>query len=303
MRPYLLDFLVEAHAAFALTSETFFLTINILDRYCSKRIVYRRHYQLVGCTAMLIAAKYDELSKQVPHVKELANMCCQLYDEDMFIQMERHVLMTLEWQIGAPTTAGFLRSAFDDGDLDAELEHMSLYLAEIAMYQRDFVSKRPSELAKASLALAQIILNRRSYLSPHHWASQYSDKMLVLLSQHIRKRSKVLFQKYERPHASCVAITLDSFFAQHDAIAHANVGIPSTPEASPEHPTVMQTPPKQRHPVNVNMPPTPPITPSADSSFHAHQDLGCYKAPDTPAHTPTDAFPSHQDSFPAVAGA
>ena len=303
MRPYLLDFLVEAHTAFALTSETFFLTLNILDRYCSKRTVYRRHYQLVGCTAMLIAAKYDELSKQVPHVRELANMCCQLYDEDMFIQMERHVLMTLEWHIGAPTTAAFLRSAFDDGDIDTELEHMSLYLAEIALYQRDFVSKRPSELAKATLALAQIILNRRSYLSPHHWASQYNDKLLILLSQHIRKRSKVLYQKYERPHASCVAITLDSFFAQHDAIAHPNNVAPPTPEASPEHRPVMQTPPKQRYSVNVNMPPTPPITPSADSCFQGYQDVGCCKAPDTPAQTPTDAIQSHQNSFPILVGA
>ena len=300
MRPYLLDFLVEAHAAFALTSETFFLTLNILDRYCSKRIVYRRHYQLVGCTAMLVAAKFDELSKQVPHVKELANMCCHLYDEDMFIQMERHVLMTLDWHIGAPTTAAFLRCIFDDGELDAELEHMSMYLAEIAMYHRDFVSTRPSEVAKASLALAQIILNRRSYLGQHHWASQYNDKTLILLSQHIRKRSKVLYQKYERPHASCVAATLDSFFARHDAIARENsVGLP-TPEASPQRPSVMQTPPKQRFPVN-NMPPTPPITPSADS-FKGYHDMGQYNAPEIPSYTPSDGPPPHQhDQFQPMA--
>ena len=58
MRPYLIDFLVEAHAAFALLPETLFLTVNLLDRYCAKRVVYKQHYQLVGCAALLIAAKY-----------------------------------------------------------------------------------------------------------------------------------------------------------------------------------------------------------------------------------------------------
>ena len=41
MRPYLIDFLIEAHAAFALLPETLFLTVNLLDRYCSRRVVYK----------------------------------------------------------------------------------------------------------------------------------------------------------------------------------------------------------------------------------------------------------------------
>ena len=60
MRPYLVDFLIEAHAAFQLLPETLFLAVNLLDRYCSKRVVYKRHYQLVGCAALLIAAKYGD---------------------------------------------------------------------------------------------------------------------------------------------------------------------------------------------------------------------------------------------------
>jgi hypothetical protein len=60
MRPYLIDFLIEAHSAFSLLPETLFLTVNLLDRYCSKRVVYKQHYQLVGCAALLIAAKYGD---------------------------------------------------------------------------------------------------------------------------------------------------------------------------------------------------------------------------------------------------
>ena len=103
MRPYLLDFLIEAHSAFQLLPESLFLTVNLLDRYCSKRVVYKRHYQLVGCAALLIAAKYGDKKDKVPTIKELKSMCCSLYDDDMFLQMEWHVLSTLGWAIGHPT--------------------------------------------------------------------------------------------------------------------------------------------------------------------------------------------------------
>jgi hypothetical protein len=109
MRPYLLDFLIEAHLAFGLLPETLFLTVNILDRYCSKRVVYKRHYQLVGCTSLLIAAKYGDKKDRVPTLQELKSMCCSLYDEDMFVQMEWHVLETLKWVIGHPTVDSFLQ--------------------------------------------------------------------------------------------------------------------------------------------------------------------------------------------------
>jgi len=92
MRPYLIDFLIEAHAAFQLLPETLFLAVNLLDRYCSRRVVYKRHYQLVGCAALLIAAKYGDRKERVPMIKELKSMCCSLYDEEMFTQMEWHVL-------------------------------------------------------------------------------------------------------------------------------------------------------------------------------------------------------------------
>src|SRR2546423_10972908 len=112
MRPYLLDFLIEAHTAFQLLPATLFLTVNLLDRYCSKRVVYKRHYQLVGCAALLIAAKYGDKKDKVPTIKELKSMCCSLYDDDMFLQMEWHVLSTLVWAIGHPTVDSSFRLVF-----------------------------------------------------------------------------------------------------------------------------------------------------------------------------------------------
>ncbi|KAJ9413531.1 hypothetical protein FOXG_21481 [Fusarium oxysporum f. sp. lycopersici 4287] len=130
MRPYLIDFLIEAHAAFGLLPETLFLTVNLLDRYCSKRVVYKQHYQLVGCAALLIAAKYCDKKDRVPQIHELNNMCCGLYEAGMFTEMEMHVVNTLDWAIG-PTTVGFSQlMVAEEGD-DQEVAHVATYLCEM----------------------------------------------------------------------------------------------------------------------------------------------------------------------------
>ena len=243
MRPYIIDFLIEAHAAFALLPETLFLTINILDRYCSKRIVYRRHYQLVGCTALWIACKHNESPRSVPHLHELANMCCQLYEEDMFVQMERHVLATLEWFLGGVTVDDFLRLAVEGlAPPDPQLEHLASYIAEMAAFQRDFVSQRPSEIAKAALYLAQIVLDRPSFHSAH-WAANHDSNLLVGLSQLLNRPSAVLYAKYKVEARACVALIVERFLERHAAIAQANAArqlqqgqAPPTPPSNSPHP-------------------------------------------------------------------
>ena len=61
MRSILIDWLIDVHRKFELMPETFYLTVNILDRYLSKKIVSRRELQLVGISSMVIASKYEEI--------------------------------------------------------------------------------------------------------------------------------------------------------------------------------------------------------------------------------------------------
>ena len=231
MRPYLLDFLVEAHAAFGLLPETLFLTINILDRYCSRRIVYKKHYQLVGCSALLIASKYGDRKDRVPTLKELKGMCCSLYEDDMFLQMEWHVLQTLNWIIGHPTIDSFIQLAVEHLQYDPEVEHMACYIAEIAMFQREFVSKRASEMARSSLALARCILRRPQELSTE-WAAQFDSQNLVALSQQLHRPSAILSRKYATAHLSRVSIILDDFLARQAAQNRYNNAPPTPPSES-----------------------------------------------------------------------
>ena len=46
---------------FKLLPETFYITVNIIDRYLSKRRLALSQLQLLGVTAMLIASKFQEI--------------------------------------------------------------------------------------------------------------------------------------------------------------------------------------------------------------------------------------------------
>jgi hypothetical protein len=289
MRPYLLDFLIEAHAFFQLLPETLFLAVNLLDRYCSRRVVYKRHYQLVGCASLLISAKYGDKKERVPTIKELKSMCCALYDEDMFTQMEWHVLTTLDWNIGHPTIDSFLQIALAEEYEDHEVQHMAWYICEIAIYYKDFVSTKPSVMARVSLALARAILGRPE-VCDGTW-DQSETLTLLSLSQHLNNPSQVLSRKYASPSMSRVSSSLETFLTQQAAIARR--ASPPTPPCETTQPKpvsnvdyVYNTPQKVGHGNVINGYLTPPITPEGEYFINDSQIKGCPEQPRRPI-TPT----------------
>ncbi|KIW72368.1 hypothetical protein PV04_00565 [Phialophora macrospora] len=274
MRPYLLDFLVEAHTAFQLLPETLFLTINLLDRYCSKRVVYKRHYQLVGCAALLIAAKYGDKKEKVPTIKELKSMCCSLYDDDMFLQMEWHVLSTLGWTIGHPTVDAFMRLAVKDNIYDPEAESLTLYILEIALYHRDFVSKQSHTLALSALVLARHILGRPQARS-NEFASHFCSTTVMELLQKVHEPSGILSRKYASVRYSGVSRVLTDFLARKAAMSTARVPLTPTYDVTPPSAGVKTSGPEYFQPYATPQKPqfpalvqhglyTPPITPEGD---------------------------------------
>ncbi|KAK1755023.1 cyclin-like protein [Echria macrotheca] len=263
MRPYLIDFLIEAHAAFSLLPETLFLTVNLLDRYCSKRVVYKQHYQLVGCAALLIAAKYGDKKDRVPQIHELNNMCCGLYDAGMFTQMEMHVLNTLDWNIGHPTVDFFTQLIVAEERDSREVENMAAYICEIALYHREFVSTKPSVMARSSLALARAILEKPE-VPDGEWEHP-ENVTLLTLSHHLNQPSGTLARKYASPFYSNVSTKLAVFLEQQAAIARiaAPTPAPCEPTQSGKPVDIYGTPHKGLGSVNgvADGYMTPPITP------------------------------------------
>lgn len=292
MRPYLLDFILEAHSVFQLLPETLFLAVNLLDRYCSKREVFKRHYQLVSCAALLIASKYGDKKEKVPTIKELRSMCGSLYDDDMFLQMEWHILSTLGWTVGHPSVDSFLRLAVKDVVYDPEAENLALYIAEISLYHREFVSKLASTIALASLALSRHILGRPQARA-NEYASHFCQTTLVELSQTLHQPSAILSRKYASSKYASVSRLLEQFLASQAAIVvqppsppceSTSVSMKTLPPESSAFSTPQKAPTAQS--VMAYGYPTPPITPE-DEYFSKGHSAPHHFGPPTPTPNST----------------
>jgi len=107
MRAILNDWLYEVHKKYCLRRETLFLAINITDRYLSQAWVSRNQLQLVGVTALNIAAKFEEI--ELPELAELVYVTADSYTKQQILDMEITILTMLRFEIAAPTSASFLR--------------------------------------------------------------------------------------------------------------------------------------------------------------------------------------------------
>lgn len=178
MRPYLVNFIIQMHSSLKLKSQTLFLTWNIIDRYCAKRIAFKQHYQLIGCTALWIASKYEDKKSRVPTVKELNLMCSNVYDDSMFREMEIHILSTLNWSIGSTNLEDILQLAVKYTDPDGKellnkpldlyksntptvsaILAVSRYLCELTLYDRIFLTYQTSIIGISCFLMSCSILN------------------------------------------------------------------------------------------------------------------------------------------------
>lgn len=73
MRAILIDWLIDVHIKFKLQHETLFLTVNLIDRLAESAKIKKSEMQLVGISAMLIAAKYEEIYP--PTLKDFVYIC------------------------------------------------------------------------------------------------------------------------------------------------------------------------------------------------------------------------------------
>lgn len=200
MRPYIVDFMMELHLFFKLSQETFFLACFIADKYCCKRIVYKRHYQLLAATSLWIAAKYQDKKTRVPTLRELVLLCHRIYEPKMFVQMEKHILTTLEWSVGSFTTtfdvAQWIISTSSVKTIPQTPEFLSLtsFLCDLTLYQRGFMDYSSSVKGISVLLLACKIVRNDSFTN---FLNQLID-------------SKIQWDEFDKNNDLCFHIAGDS---------------------------------------------------------------------------------------------
>ena len=97
MRFVLIDWLVDVHYKYKMNQQTLAMAVNIIDRFLSKVAVPKSRLQLVGITALFMAAKYEEIYP--PDLRDYVIVCDETYTADQIIELEGHILLILNWNL------------------------------------------------------------------------------------------------------------------------------------------------------------------------------------------------------------
>ncbi|GAA0168266.1 kinase activator [Lithospermum erythrorhizon] len=212
MRAILIDWLVEVHNKFELSPETFYLTINIVDRFLSKKSTSRRELQLVGLGAMLIASKYEEI--WAPEVNDFVCISDRAYTYQQVLTMEKRILGELEWYMTVPTPYVFLVRFIKASLPDSDVANMAYFLAELGMMNYETVTYCYSMIAASAVYAARCTLNKTNAwtetLKLHTGFSepQLIDCAKLLVSFHAvpDQKLRAIQRKYSSPEKGVVAL-------------------------------------------------------------------------------------------------
>lgn len=160
-RDILNDWLVQVHQRFGLLPETFYLAINIIDRFLSTKIVQLDKLQLVGITALFIASKYEEVLS--PHISNFSYMAKD-YPETEILAAERFLLQALNYNLSYPNPLNFLRRISKADNYDIQTRTLGKYLLEISMMDYRFLEFPPSQCAAAAMFMSRMIMNRGEWV-------------------------------------------------------------------------------------------------------------------------------------------
>ncbi|WVQ81973.1 hypothetical protein IAT38_004100 [Cryptococcus sp. DSM 104549] len=157
MRTTLIDWLLQVHLRYHMLPETLWIAVNIVDRFLSVRVVSLVKLQLVGVTAMFIAAKYEEIL--APSVEEFVYMTENGYTKDEILKGERIVLQTLDFAISSYCSPySWVRRISKADDYDVQTRTLSKFLMEVTLLDHRFLRCKPSMIAAVGMYLARRML-------------------------------------------------------------------------------------------------------------------------------------------------
>ncbi|CZT10759.1 related to cyclin B3 [Rhynchosporium agropyri] len=201
MRSVLMDWLIQVHHRFSLLPETLFLCVNYIDRFLSCKIVSLGKLQLVGATAIFVAAKYEEIN--CPSVNEIVYMVDGGYTVDEILKAERFMLSMLQFELGWPGPMSFLRRISKADDYDLETRTLAKYFLEVTIMDERFVGSPPSYVAAGAHCFARTMLKKGDWSPAHVYYSGYTwtqlkpiVSMMLECCENPLKHHAAVFEKY-----------------------------------------------------------------------------------------------------------
>jgi len=160
MRVILVDWLAEVSGEYNITEQTHHLAVNYTDRFLSKIRVKRAKLQLVGVTALYIAAKLEEIYP--PDLNEFVYVTDDTYTKSQMLKMEQLMMKTLDFRLQPPTSIEFLHIFYYElnkfNKKYPKFLNMCMFLCELMTCHSKMIGQLNSRKAVAAMHYSLLTL-------------------------------------------------------------------------------------------------------------------------------------------------
>ena len=161
-RGKMVDWMSEVLHTFKCSDQTFFLAVNIMDRYFKNvtRVIETSELHLTGIVSMFIASKYEDV---VPLLMKtiLNKIGHNKFPLEVIQNKELDILKALSFKIGCPTVKELLDRIFEEIKglhiVTDDFKQLSMYVAKLATHDYKLMQEKNSVLAISVLRLAMKI--------------------------------------------------------------------------------------------------------------------------------------------------
>ena len=155
-RAKLIDWLAELHYKYKMFPETLFTMTTLVDRYLSAKTVPLSELQLIGASALFIAAKFEE-TYQVPTMKQLLSACAGQYTASQLTKTEADMVNTFGFDLIINSAYKFYEPLAKVAGLESKNMHLGQYVLELALFKPKCLEYSPSLLASSCIYLIKKI--------------------------------------------------------------------------------------------------------------------------------------------------
>ncbi|XP_071957766.1 G1/S-specific cyclin-E-like [Antedon mediterranea] len=127
MRAILLDWLIEVSEVYKLHRETYYLAMDFIDRFLSvKTNIPKNKLQLIGITALFVAAKLEEIYP--PKLTEFAYVTDGACTDSEILDQELVMLKALNWELTPVTANAWLNTYLQLCNVDEIIQNNSNFV-------------------------------------------------------------------------------------------------------------------------------------------------------------------------------
>ena len=105
-RAFLIEWVIDVNRKFRTVPETLYVTVYIVDRYLSLKPTMKSQLHILAVASLLIASKYEEIYP--PEMKDFLNVSENKFSRDQVLDMEKDILVTLQFELTTPSAYRFL---------------------------------------------------------------------------------------------------------------------------------------------------------------------------------------------------